>query len=69
MIDHEYLYEQVCEAADAAAYVRSLTDVEVRKLRGRCEFLEKRNGVKGGIPGMLKWICMMVQADRMQVKS
>lgn len=68
MIDHDYLYEQVCEAADPATYVRSLTDEEVRKLRGKTEHLEKRNGAKGGIPGMIKWICIMVQADRAQGK-
>lgn len=68
MIDHDYLYEQVCEACDPAAYVRGLNDHEVRLLRGKAEHLAKRNGAAGGIPGMVKWLCILTQADRMQGK-
>lgn len=68
MIDHDYLYEQVCEAGDTARYVRDLNDHELRLLRGKAEHLQKRNVCKGGIPAMIKWLCVIEQADRAQGK-
>lgn len=64
MIDHDYLYEQVCEARDPAAYVRALDDMELRKLRGKSEQVIARNHAASGIPGMVKWLCILEQADR-----
>ncbi len=68
MIDHDYLYEQACEDGDTARYVRGLTDHELRLLRKKAEHLQTRNGCKGGIPALIKWLCVIEQAERMQGK-
>jgi hypothetical protein len=64
MIDHDYLYEQVCEAGDPDKYVRDLTDHELKLLRGKALMVHERNACMGGIPALVLGLCELNAAQR-----
>jgi hypothetical protein len=64
MTGGEYDYDQACRAANPAAYAARLTDAELAALLSYAEGIMRGNDTKGGIPGVLKWVCVLEGAKR-----
>jgi len=66
MNEAEHIYAEAVEAGDLAAYVAKQDDTDIRRLRKHAEHLMSINQCKGGVPALVKWVCILEQAQRAQ---
>ena len=64
MIEAATYYEEACLAGDIVAWVARSTDEELRKLSSYVEHRVAENPTKGGIPALVKWVCVIEASKR-----
>lgn len=60
----ELEYEAACVAGDLGAHVEALNVRELKELHRYAVARMAENGAKGGIPAVMKWVCVMEAAKR-----
>lgn len=58
------IYDEACQAGDTAGYVERLSAMELKRLHRHAACLVSQSETKGGIPAVVKWLCILEAAAR-----